>query len=103
MAGAAGVDFDEDFVTEKGTPASVTMMGELYMPLEGLIDVEAERARLDKEILKVEKELAKSEGKLGNANFVDRAKPEVVELERGRLVEWREMLQQLEEMRKSLT
>jgi valyl-tRNA synthetase len=78
------------------------MMGELYMPLEGLVDVAAERERLDKEILKVEKELAKSEGKLGNANFVDRAKPEVVELERARLVEWKEKLQQLQDMRKSL-
>ena len=103
LAGAAEVTFDENYVTEKGTPASVTMMGELYMPLEGLVDVEAEKARLDKEIAKVQQELGKSEAKLGNPNFVDRAKPEVVAKERARLVEWQEKINQLHEMRKSLT
>ena len=103
LAGAAEVTFDENYVTEKGTPASVTMMGELYMPLEGLVDVEAEKARLDKEIAKVQQELGKSEAKLGNPNFVDRAKPEVVAKERARLVEWQEKINQLQEMRKSLT
>ncbi len=68
------------------------------MPLEGLIDVEAERIRLTKEIEKTRIEVTKAEGKLGNASFVDRAPPEVVEQEKARLEDWRTKLQQLGEM-----
>jgi valyl-tRNA synthetase len=68
------------------------------MPLEGLIDVAAERLRLTKEIEKIQGEVKKSEGKLGNASFVERAPPEVVEQEQARLVEWRTKLAQLGEM-----
>lgn len=102
LVGAAEVLFEEDVELPKGTPAAVTPMGEVYMPLEGLIDVEAEMARLDKEIGKIESELVKSRNKLGNASFVERAKPEVVEQERARLAEWEEKIGQLQEMRKSL-
>ncbi len=49
------------------------------IPLEGLVDVEAERARLDKALTASRKEAKSLEGRLGNANFVDRAKPEAVE------------------------
>ena len=72
------------------------------MPLEGLIDVEAERERLGKEIQKIEGEVKKSEGKLGNASFVERAPAAVVEQEKARLEEWREKLGQLEEMVEAL-
>jgi valyl-tRNA synthetase len=68
------------------------------MPLEGLIDVEAERARLTKEISNIEIEVKKCEGKLGNASFVDRAPPEVVVQEKARLEDWKAKLIQLGEM-----
>ena len=63
-----------------------------------LIDVEAERARLTKEISNTQMEVKKCEGKLGNASFVDRAPPEVVEQEKARLEEWKTKLVQLGEM-----
>jgi len=47
-------------------PAALTAIGKLYMPLAGLIDVAAEKARLDKELEKIAKELEKSENKLAN-------------------------------------
>jgi valyl-tRNA synthetase len=103
LAGAREIDFAADYDAPKGTPVTVTPIGEVYLPLEGLVDVEAERKRIDGEIEKVEKELAKSENKLGNASFVERAKPEVVELERERLREWREKLAQLQELRGALS
>ena len=68
------------------------------MPMEGLIDVGAERARISKEIEKMELEVKKSEGKLGNASFVDRAPPEVVAQEKQRLEDWKTKLTQLGEM-----
>ena len=52
------------------------------LPLEGVIDVAAERARLDKEIAKVDADIKRIDAKLGNADFVARAPEEVVEGER---------------------
>ena len=98
LAGAGEITLDSDYEAPKGTPAAVTAIGEVYMPLEGLIDIEAERARLTKEISLTEIEVKKCEGKLGNASFVDRAPPEVVVQEKARLDDWKAKLVQLGEM-----
>ncbi|NCT70680.1 MAG: valine--tRNA ligase, partial [Xanthomonadaceae bacterium] len=74
-------------------PASATaVVGELKLlvPLEGLVDLDAERARLDKEIARVAGEKDKSEAKL--AKFTDKVPPAVVEQERQRLVDWSNQL-----------
>ncbi len=55
------------------------------IPLAGLVDVAAERARLGKEKIKVEAEAAKIEAELGNENFMSRAKEEAIEQKRQRL------------------
>jgi len=102
LVGAEGITRDENYSPEQGTPGAVTEVGELFMPLDGLIDVGAEKARLDKEIEKIDREVGKCRGKLGNEKFVANAKPEVVALERERLAEWEGKLGQLEEMRKNL-
>ena len=102
LVGAESITLDESYVPEQGTPGAVTAAGELFMPLDGLIDVEAEKSRLDKEIEKVQKEVGKCRGKLDNEKFVANAKPEVVEVERGRLGEWEGKLAQLQEMRTNL-
>ena len=57
------------------------------LPLAGVIDIAAERARLRKEIAKEEGEVKKTQGKLGNADFVRRAPEEVIEENRERLAE----------------
>ena len=57
----------------------------VVLPLAGLIDLNAERARLDKDRAKAEAEAEKVRRKLDNADFVARAKPEVVEENRDRL------------------
>jgi valyl-tRNA synthetase len=72
-------------------PASAAgVVGELKLlvPLEGLVDLGAERTRLDKELKRVDGEIAKSQGKLGSGTFVANAPPAVVEQERKRLVDW---------------
>ncbi len=73
----------------KPSQALVAVAGgmEIYLPLAGLIDVEKERARLGKEIGQIEAELARVEGKLGNAGFLAKAPREVVEKERVRAKE----------------
>jgi valyl-tRNA synthetase len=52
------------------------------LPLKGVIDLAAERARLAKEISKADADIARVDAKLGNANFVARAPEEVVEEEK---------------------
>jgi valyl-tRNA synthetase len=98
LAGAAEIVLDSAYEAPKGTPAALTPVGEVYLPMEGLIDVEAERIRISKEIEKIKIEVKKCEGKLGNASFVDRAPPEVVEQEKARLGDWQAKLGQLGEM-----
>ncbi|HLM53547.1 MAG TPA: class I tRNA ligase family protein, partial [Pseudoxanthomonas sp.] len=86
-------------------PASATAIhGELKLlvPLEGLVDLGAERARLDKELKRVEAEIAKCGGKLASETFVDNAPPAVVEQERKRLAEWNAQLEGLKAQRAKL-
>ncbi len=63
-------------------------MGELYLPLEGVIDVAVEKARLKKELEKTQVEVTKLEERLSNPQFVQRAPPNVLEEHRTRLAEW---------------
>jgi valyl-tRNA synthetase len=51
---------------------------QVLLPIEGLVDLEALRARLEKDIAKAEKEIKGLAGRLANPNFADKAPPEVV-------------------------
>ncbi|BBD79722.1 valine--tRNA ligase [Aerosticca soli] len=85
-----------------GTPepaAATAVVGTLkvLIPLAGLIDLDAERARLAKEIARLESELRKSESKLAKPEFVAHAPPAVVAQERERVVAWTTRLAALRE------
>ncbi|WP_295930677.1 valine--tRNA ligase [uncultured Xanthomonas sp.] len=85
------------------SPAAATaIVGELTLlvPLEGLVDLDAERLRLDKEIARVAAEKDKSEAKLGK--FTDKVPPAVVEQERQRLADWSAQLDGLRAQRAKL-
>jgi len=63
--------------------AQIVIGGEIAaLPLAGIIDLAAERMRLEKEMTKAEADIARVDAKLGNANFVARAPEEVVEEEK---------------------
>ena len=68
-------------------PSATALLGEMkiLVPMVGLIDMDAERARLAKEIARIEGEIGKCQAKLGKPDFVDNAPPAVVEKERQRL------------------
>ncbi|MBW8770312.1 MAG: valine--tRNA ligase [Gemmatimonadetes bacterium] len=74
-----------------GAAANVILAGgtELIVPLEGLIDVAKECARLRSELAGLEKQLASLEARLENPGFVSRAPAQVVESERAKASEWR--------------
>ena len=81
-------------------PESATaLVGEMkiLIPMAGLIDKEAEEARLNKEISKRNNEIARIESKLSNASFVDKAPADVVEKERQKLNDLKISLQQFSE------
>ena len=89
--------------TEK--PMSATaLVGEmeLLVPMAGLIDKEAELARLDKEIDRKQKDRAKTEGKINNPSFVEKAPEEVVQKERDKLKDLDSALEKLNEQRVSI-
>jgi len=65
--------------------------------MDGLIDKEAEQKRLKKEIDKKQQEYDRTEAKLSNSNFVDKASPEVVEKERSKLSEIKIAIEKLQE------
>jgi len=76
---------------------------EILVPMAGIIDVDAELARLDREIEKNALEAKKLSGKLSNAKFVDNAPAEVVAKERQKLNEFESSLTQLQDKRKVIS
>jgi valyl-tRNA synthetase len=94
----------ERIETIAGEPpaAAPAVVGDLqvFVPLEGLVDLDAERARLDKEIVKVAAEKDKSDAKL--AKFGGNVPPTVIEQERVRLADWTSKLAALQEQRARL-
>jgi valyl-tRNA synthetase len=87
---------------EPAAAAAVVGTLRVMIPLAGLIDLGAEKARLTKEIARIEVEIRKCEGKLGNANFVANAPAEVVAQERQRIVDWNTTLGALREQAQKL-
>ncbi len=75
--------------------SSITERMGIYMPLEGLIDVEVEKRRLTKELEKTRQDLDFTLKKLTNRDFVEKAKPEVVERERQKLKTFEELTDKL--------
>ncbi len=79
-----------------------TEIGMIYLPLEGVVDAEAERKRLTGEMAKVEGEIKKVNGKLASETFVNNAPAEVVAEHRQRLADWTARLKALDEARAAL-
>ncbi|WP_224361203.1 valine--tRNA ligase [Hyalangium versicolor] len=90
---------------EGEAPASATgIVGELKLliPLAGLIDLSAEKARLDKEIKRLEADIAKCNTKLASETFVNNAPAAVVAQERQRLSDWTQQVTALREQHRRL-
>jgi valyl-tRNA synthetase len=88
LARIESVEVVRELTGEKVAAQAVARGVALEVPLEGVIDVEAERARLTREIEKTRKEIEGLERKLGNPKFVERAPSEVVEENRSRLADY---------------
>jgi valyl-tRNA synthetase len=97
LLNAEPLDVDPAFEARKGTPAALSPLGELYLPLEGVIDVEAEKTRLLKELAKHEAEIDKVRQKLDNPNFVQKVPPHVLEEHKQRLADREAKREQVKE------
>lgn len=84
---------------ENAPESAMSLVGDLSLliPIAGLIDKEAELARLDKEIQRINNELPRIEGKLSNPAFIDKAPPAVIDKEKAKLTELRILLSNLEQ------
>ncbi len=92
LLNAEAVEVNPNFQTGKNVLVVRGEPGELFLPLEGLIDVEAEKARLKKEIEKCQAEIGKVEAKLNNPSFAQKVPANVLEDHKQRLVEWQDKL-----------
>ena len=89
---------------EEAPMSATTLVGEMevLVPMAGLIDKDAELARLDKEIGRLEGEVKRVGGKLGNEGFVAKAPAEVLEKERAKLAEAEQALAKLVDQRQRI-
>ncbi len=84
---------------DEAPPAATQLAAgmEILVPMAGLIDKDAEIARLSKEIDKADKEIGRLQGKLGNESFVAKAPADVVEKERAKLADMNSARDKLQE------
>ncbi|MCK5749322.1 MAG: class I tRNA ligase family protein, partial [Oricola sp.] len=87
----------------KGAVQDVIDEATIILPIAEVIDLDAERARLEREIAKQDKEIQRFEGKLGNEKFIANAPEEVIETERERLAEAKQVREKLEEAHNRLS
>jgi valyl-tRNA synthetase len=82
LAGLDGIAAHRRLARPEAAATAVVDKAELFLNLEGIIDFDDERRRLNKEIERVQKDLDFIGGKLANAGFVNRAPADIVEKER---------------------
>jgi len=97
LVNADPFEIEPNFGARHGIPFVVTPLGQVFMPIEGRVDLAEERERLAKEISKLEAELATVQAKLSNASFVQRAPAAVVAEHRQRELNFLKKLEQLRE------
>jgi valyl-tRNA synthetase len=87
---AETIEIDPQAQPRRGTPTSRTALGDLYLPLEGVVDVAAETARLTRELEKIQGEISRLEQRLNDPQFQAKAPPHVLQEHQRRLAEWRD-------------
>jgi len=103
LLGAEPLEVNPSYDGGRGVLSTKAPMGELYLPLEGLVDIAAETARLTKEVEKIQSEIARVEQKLANPNFVNRSPPKVLAEHRQRLEDWQAKLAHAQKALAALT
>jgi len=102
LAKVEDLKVDSGLTKPKASASAVLKDIEIFIPLEGLIDLDVEKQRLQKEITRLEGSLAGIEKKLSNEKFIANAAYDVVEKERAKQRDWLENLNKLKEILNNL-
>jgi len=97
---AENLTIDPALVPGKAMPSGMTKLADIFMPLEGLIDVAAERQRLSTQLEKLAGEVQRISAKLDNANFVNKAPADVVAQQRAKR---EQLLADIEKMKRLMS
>ena len=89
---------------EKGPASATALVGEMevMIPMAGLIDKAAELVRIARAVDKIEKDMARTQGKLNNQGFVAKAPEAVIAKERDKLADMQMQLSKLEEQKATI-
>jgi valyl-tRNA synthetase len=89
---------------DKGPASATALVGEMevMIPMAGLIDKDAELARINKALDKINKDFARTDGKLKNENFVSKAPPAVIDKEKAKLADYQLQIDKLLEQRQTI-
>ena len=93
LLNAEALEITPEYAPKKGTPTAHTPMGELFLPLDGLIDVAAEKVRLTKKAAEYQAEIGKVEQKLANPAFAQKVPAAVLQEHQQRLTDWQAKLE----------
>ncbi|HHW61460.1 MAG TPA: class I tRNA ligase family protein, partial [Syntrophomonadaceae bacterium] len=98
LAGVEQIDIREDGAAKPDQAVSaLTSWAEIYVPLGGVIDVDKEIARLNKDLKAAEKDLKKARGKLNNEQFLSKAPAEVINKEKHKAAEAQARIEGIEQ------
>ncbi|PJA99025.1 MAG: valine--tRNA ligase [Ignavibacteriales bacterium CG_4_9_14_3_um_filter_30_11] len=92
------ITVDSKLIKPKASASKIINNCEIYIPLEGIIDLDIEKNRLLKEISRLEGSLIGIEKKLSNEKFVNNAPPEVVEKEKQKKEDWQNNIVKLKRL-----
>lgn len=102
LAGASEIEFLENGSSLQKTVSKVCELGQIFVPLGELVDLDEERIRLKKELDRIKNEIARADGKLLNKNFVAKAPKKLVEDERAKKEKYLDMKEKIEKQLKAL-
>ncbi len=102
MANLSLLEVGEQVEKPKGSSALLTKSCEIYVDIAGIVDIDAEIARLTKKAGSVEKDVAKLEKKLSNQGFLSKASPEIIEKDKSHFAELSEILEKIRTQLKEL-
>jgi valyl-tRNA synthetase len=95
LARVGSAEFLSSGERPRGAATAVVGTTEIYLPLDDLVNLDEEQARLAKEVSKIEEELSRVQKKLGNGEFLAKAKEEIIEKEREKASQFEEKIRTL--------
>jgi valyl-tRNA synthetase len=95
LAKVGAAEYCDGGTRPKGAATAIVGATEIYLPLDDVVNLDEEHTRLTKEAGKITDELARVRKKLGNGDFLSKAKEEIVEKEREKALQYEDKLRAL--------